>query len=140
MEHQCSVVQTYGQTLPLLTSSFRLSRSRKFNHITPILRQLRCMPVNDHLFYCYALLTFKYMNSMAPTILSSRFIKRGTISGRSTRNANKLDILFYKTTTDQRSFLYRVVTIWSSLPSDIKSSLMNTFKHKLKNHLLMTVF
>ena len=118
-----------------------VTRSRKFDHITPILKQLRWMPVKDHLFYRDALLTFKCMNGMAPTNLCSRFIKRGTISGRSTRNANILDIPRYKTATGQRSFLYRAVTIWNNLPSDIKlSSTMNIFKRKLINHLLMSGF
>ena len=63
-----------------------VTRSRKFDHITPILKQLRWMQVKDHLFYRDALLTLKCMNGMAPTKLSSRFIKRGTISDRSTRN------------------------------------------------------
>ena len=81
------------------------------------------------------------MNSMAMSNLSSRFIKRGTISGRSTHNANLLDIPRYKTATGQRSFLYCTVTIWSNLPSDIKlSSSMNIFKRKLINHLLMVDF
>ena len=118
-----------------------VTRSRKFDHITPILKQLRWMPVKDHLFYRDALLTFKCMNGKAPTNLCSRFIKRGTISGRSTRNANILDIPCYKTATGQRSFLYRAVTIWNNLPSDIKlSSTMNIFKRKLINHLLMSRF
>ena len=67
------------------------------------------MPVKDHLFYRDALLTFKCMNGMAPTNLCSRFIKRGTISGRSTRNENKLDIPRYKTAMGQQSFLYSAV-------------------------------
>ena len=46
------------------------------------------MPVKDYLFYRDALLTFKCMSGIAPSNPSSRFIKRGTISGRSTRNAN----------------------------------------------------
>ena len=46
------------------------------------------MPVKDHLFYCDALLTFKCMNSMALTNLSFRIIKRGTMSGCLTPNAN----------------------------------------------------
>ena len=118
-----------------------VTRSRKFDHITPILKQLCWIPVKDHLFYRDALLTFKCMNGMAPTNLCSRFIKRGTISGRSTRNANILDIPRYKTATGQRSFLYRAVTIWNNLPSDIKlSSTMNIFKRKLINHLLMSGF
>ena len=115
-----------------------VARSRKFDHITPILKQLCWMPVKDHLFYRDALFTFKCMNGMAPpTNLCSRFIKKGTISGRSTRNENKLDIPRYKTATGQRSFLYRAVTIWNNLPRDIKlSSSMSIFKRKLKNHLL----
>ena len=116
-----------------------VTRSRKFDHITPILKQLRCMPVKDYLFYGDASLTFKCMNGMASSNLSSRFIKRGTISGRLTRNANLLDIPRYKTATGQRSFLYRAVTIWNNLPSDIKfSSSTNIFKRKLINHLLMS--
>ena len=115
-----------------------LTRSRKFDHIAPILKQLRWMPVKDHLFYRDALLTFKCMNGMAPTNLCFRFIKRGTISGRSTRNENTLDIPCYKTATGPRSFLYHAVTIWNNLPSDIKlSSTINIFKRKLINHLLM---
>ena len=118
-----------------------VTRSRKFDHITPILKQLRWMPVKDHLFYRDALLTFKCMNGMAPTNLCSRFIKRSMISGRSTRNANTLDVPCYKTATGQRSFLYRPVTIWNNLPSDIKlSSTIKTFKRKLINHLLMRRF
>ena len=97
------------------------------------------MPVKDHLFYRDALLTFKCMNGMAPTNLSSRFIKRGTINGRSNRNANILDIPRYKTATGQRSFLYRAVTIWNNLPSAIKlSSSMNIFIRNLINYLLMS--
>ena len=115
--------------------------SRKFDHITPILKQLCWMPVKDHLFYRDALLTFKCMNGLAPTNLSSRFIKRGTTSGHSTRNANKLDIPRYKTATGQRSFLYCAVTIWNNLPSDIKlSPSTNIFRRKLKNHVLMSQF
>ena len=87
------------------------------------------MPVKNHLFYRDALLTFKCLNGMAPTNLGARFITRGTISGRSTRNANKLDIPRYNNASGQRGFLYRVVTIWNNLPSDIKlSSSMNMFK------------
>ena len=94
------------------------------------------MPVKDHLFYRDALLTFKCMNGMAPTNLCSRFIKRGTISGRSTRNEDKLDIPRYKTATGQRSFSYRAVAIWNTLPRDIKLSFsMSILKRKLKNHL-----
>ena len=73
-----------------------VTRPRTFDRITPILKQLCWMPVKDYLFYRDDLLVFKCMNVMAPSNLSSTFIKRGTISGRSTRNANLLDIPRYK--------------------------------------------
>lgn len=99
------------------------------------------MPVNDYLFYRDAVMTFKCMNGMAPSNLGSRFIKRGTISGRSTRNVYTLDIPRYKTATGQQIFLYRAVITWNNLPSDIKlSSSTNIFKRKLINHLLMSRF
>ena len=94
------------------------------------------MPVKDHLFYRDALLTFKCMNGMAPTNLSSKFIKRGTISSRSTRNADQLNIPRYKTATGQRSFIYRAVTIWNRLPESIKlSASINIFKRRLRKYL-----
>ena len=119
-----------------------VTRSRKFDHITPICKQLCWMPVKDRiLFYHDALLTVKSMSGMAPTNLSSRFIKRGTISSRSTCNVNILDIPRYKMAMGQRSVLYCAVTIWNNLPGDIKlSSSINIFKRKLINYLLMSCF
>ena len=113
-----------------------VTNSRKFDHISPILKQLCWMPVKDHLFYRDALLTFKCMNGMAPTNLSSKFIKRGTISSRSTRNADQLNIPRYKTATGQRSFIYRAVTIWNRLPESIKlSASIDIFKRRLRKYL-----
>ena len=83
-----------------------VTNSRKFDHISPILTQLRWIPVKDHLFYRDALLTFKCINGMAPTNLNSKFIERGTINGRSTRNLHQLNIARFKTATGQRSFIY----------------------------------
>lgn len=85
-----------------------VTRSRKFvDNITPILKQLRWMAVRDYLFYRDALLTFKCMNGMAPSNLSSRLIKRGTICDRSTRNANLLDIPRYNCYGPTRLFIPR---------------------------------
>ena len=85
--------------------------------------------------------SFKCMNGMTLTNLSSRFIRRGTISSSSTHNANELHVPHYKTPTGQGRFLYRAVTIWNNLPSDIKLCFStNILKRRLKNHLLMSGF
>ena len=59
-------------------------------------------------------------------------------SGRCTRNSNSLDIPFFKSTTGQRTFHYRAISLWNELPEkNIKcSSSIRIFKHKLRKYLL----
>ena len=43
-----------------------VSNSRNFDHITPVLQDLRWIPVKSHVYYRNALLAFKCMNNCAP--------------------------------------------------------------------------
>ena len=61
-----------------------------------VLKQLRWIPVKLQLYYRDATLTFKCMTAVAPIYLSSQFLIRGSISGRSTRKANQLNIPLFK--------------------------------------------
>ena len=36
-----------------------VTNSRKFDHVTPLLRELNCLPVKEQLFYRDSVLTFK---------------------------------------------------------------------------------
>ena len=83
--------------------------SRKFEHITPVLRDLNLPPVNSMLKYTVGILTFKCVKGLAPRYLCSHFVTRATVHDRNTRNKNKLDIPGYKFAAGQRSFLYRSV-------------------------------
>ena len=97
-----------------------ITNSRKFDHV--VLNELHWLPVKLHLFYRDAVLTFKCMNETAPDYLSKQFVKRGSISGRCTRDSQSLNIPFYKSATGQRSFYYRAVSLWNALPVNIKTS------------------
>ena len=69
--------------------------------------------------------------------LCNKFICRGDVSERNTRNSQLLNIPLFKTTTGQRSFSYRVVDIWNNLPTDIKlCKNVAGFKIKLRKYLL----
>ena len=110
--------------------------SRKFEHITPVLRDLNWLRVGSMLKYTVGILTFKCVNGLAPRYLCSRFFTRATVHDRNTRNKNKLDILGYKSAAGQRSFLYRSVTMWNSLSTDITDcNNLAMFKRKLKDYL-----
>ena len=62
------------------------------------------------------------MKGCTPEYLSSKFVKRSEISLRSTRNSQLLNIPFYHTASGQRSFEYRVVSLWNELDSKLKLS------------------
>ena len=76
-----------------------VTNTRKFDHITPILKEIQWLPVKLHLYYRDALLAFKCMNNCAPNYLSSQLITRGEVSSRETRNVRSLDVPLYKTAT-----------------------------------------
>jgi hypothetical protein len=95
-----------------------VTNTRKFDHITPILKEIQWLPVKLHLYYRDALLAFKCMNNCTPIYLSSQLITRGEVSSRETRNVRSLDVPLYKTATGQRTFHYRTVTLWNNISPD----------------------
>ena len=66
-----------------------LSGTRKYDHITPICKELNWLPVANqlHVYYRSATMAFKCMTGNAPEYLSSKFLKRAEVSGCSTRNS-----------------------------------------------------
>ena len=89
-----------------------------------------------HLFYD-AILTFKCLRGpLAPKYLSSRFNTRASVHGGNTRNKNKLDIPAFNTAAGQRSFIYRAVKCWNTLPEEIiKCESLHSFKSKAESFL-----
>jgi hypothetical protein len=96
--------------------------TKKFDHITPQLKKLRWLSVREQLYFRFATLTFKCMTGCAPDYLSSKFVKRSDISSRVTRNSQLLNIPLYRTASGQKSFHYRVVSLWNDLDSNLKLS------------------
>ena len=110
---------------------------RKYDHITPVLKNLRWLPVKTYLYYRDAVLAFKCMTGNAPNYLCNKFISRGDISKRNTRYSQLLNIPIFKTKAGQRSFSYRIVDIWNNLSSNLKlSKNVQNFKVNLRKHLL----
>ena len=47
-----------------------ISGTRKFDHITPTVRDLRWLPIKQNLFFCDAVMVFKCMTGKAPVTLA----------------------------------------------------------------------
>ena len=113
-----------------------VSGSKKYDHVTPILKQFNDSIMAKQL--AIQLWQFKCMNSLAPGYLSDQFIKRSSISTRQTRNSQLLNIPLFKTTTGQRTFYYRMVSLWNALPQNIKlSQSLAHFKTLMRKRLCM---
>ena len=111
--------------------------ARKYDHITPCLKDLKWLPVASELYYRNAIIAFKCMTGCAPEYLSSQFTKREEITKRKTRNSQKLNVPLFKTATGQKTFYYRTVTLWNSLDASFKlSRSAHIFKRSLRHSLL----
>ena len=65
---------------------------RKFDHVTPALKELKWLPVASELYLRNDILAFKCMTGCAPDYLFEQFVNRGDISQRTTRSSQKLNI------------------------------------------------
>ena len=88
-----------------------------------------------------SIMAFKCMNGLAPGYLSDQFVKRSSITTCKTRNSQLLHIPLFKTATGQRTFCYRVVSLWNALPQYVKiSQSLAHFKTLMRKRLLMDNF
>ena len=118
-----------------------LCDAKKFDHITPLLKGLRWLPVRQQLYFHFAVLVFKCMTRCAPEYLKSKLVKRSALSTRDTRNFQLLDIPLFRTASGQRTFQYRATFLWNELPSALKlSPSMTSFKLLLRQKLLNDCF
>ena len=113
-----------------------ITGKRKFDHITPVLRELRWLPVTSFLKYTLGVLAFKCVNGLAPSYLCNRFKTRACVHDCNTRYNNNLNISAYKSASGQRTFLYRAMSFWNSLPCKIREyDSLPIFKRHLKEFL-----
>ena len=72
-----------------------VSGSKKYDHISPILKDLRWLPVRQQLYFRHAIMAFKCMTGCAPDSLFSKYVQRTTITKRTMRNSQMLNIPLY---------------------------------------------
>ena len=113
-----------------------VTRTKKYEHISPILHDLHWLPIRHRITYKIALLAFKSLHGMSPeyiTDLIPRYVPTRTL-----RSSSELLLKhpgMSRTVTYGRSFSVAAPTIWNALPSDIRSiTSINSFKKALKTH------
>jgi len=100
------------------------TKTRKFDHITPVLRELRWLPVRKRIVYKLAVMVYKCLHGLAPPQLRSA-------------QSDCFAVTETRTTLGRRNFAVAGAKIWNNLPADLRlqSQSLLTFGQKLKQYL-----
>ena len=119
-----------------------LTRTRKFDHITPILASLHCLPLLLRSDFKVLLMTYKTEHSIAPSYMSDLFTPYIPTQALRSQNSGLLMVpRIKKKSAGCKAFSYRAPFLWNNLPADIRQSgSVDAFKSKLKTHFFDLAF
>ncbi len=122
----------------IINSAARLiSGVKKFDHITPTLKELHWLPIERRIEFKLLCMTFKALNGQAPQYLID--LVKIYIPSRALRSSEQGLLCVPKIRTKKfgtRAFEYAAPVHYNALPLDIhRSTSLDMFKSKLKTHL-----
>ncbi|KAJ8397435.1 hypothetical protein AAFF_G00439840, partial [Aldrovandia affinis] len=114
-----------------------LTRTKKYEHISPVLASLHWLPINYRVDYKVLLLTYKVLHGLAPSYLTDLLHPYNPPRSLRSQDAGNLVVpRISKNTAGGRAFSYRAPLLWNSLPISVKESdTVSIFKSRLKTHL-----
>ena len=121
------------------TAARLVTKSRKHEHITPILISLHWLPIVSRVKFKILLLVFKIKHGFAPNYLSN--LLKPMIPSRRLRSSKDAHLQYNPgprtyTRYGDRAFSVNAPKLWNSLPINIRnSSSIETFKSHLKRFL-----
>ena len=109
---------------------------RKHDHVTPLLKELHWLPVEQRIIFKILLLTFKALNNLCPSYISDLLeIYR---PARSLRSSSRNLLVIPRS---DRAFSVSSPKLWNDIPEAIKCSVdLNAFKRNLKTYLFKRYF
>jgi hypothetical protein len=114
---------------------------RKFDHVSPILRDLHWLPVRQRITFKVATLVFKCLHGGAPSYLSEyACVPVSSIAGRRHLRSADMNFLYVpptRTAVGARSFAVSGPSVWNSLPLTLRSYEFSIagFRRALKTYL-----
>lgn len=93
---------------------------KKHEPVTPLLKELRWLSVQNRLLLDTATFMFKVAHGLVPETITSLFTRVSTISERHTRQVNDFYVPRARTEDGKRALSYRGAKVWNSVPTNLK--------------------
>ena len=124
------------------TAARILTRTRKYDRITPVLKSLHWLPIQERSDFKVLLLAYKSLHGLAPSYLSDLITPHRPRRPLRSQHAGLLTIpRVNKPTVGGRAFSHRAPVLWKSLPPSIRNATsVEMFKSRLKTHLFTKHF
>ncbi|XP_078357750.1 uncharacterized protein LOC144642610 [Oculina patagonica] len=116
--------------------------SRKYDHITPILKELHWLPVSERIKFKILLLTFKTLHQQSPIYIQDLLTHyQPSRTLRSSHSSRLNPVKFHLKSYGSRAFAVSSPELWNSLPLFIRScDNLSSFKSKLKTYLFKKTY
>ena len=114
--------------------------SSRFQHITPLLRQLHWLKASERITVKQSVLVYKCLHGSAPVYLTDELCQVADVEARQRlRSSSSSTLIASRTrllTVGDRAFPVATVRVWNSLPDLVTSApSVADFRYQLKTHL-----
>ncbi len=116
-----------------------LTRTRKYEHITPVLRSLHWLPVTFRIDFKVLLLVYKSLNGIGPKYMSDMLTEYKPNRPLRSLGSSQLEIPRVHTKQGESAFSYYAARSWNQLPEEIRCAKTATFKSGLKTLIYLAV-
>ena len=114
-----------------------VSRTRKYEHITPVLIKLHWLPIKFRIQFKVLLLVYKALNGLAPKYIKELLVPYKPRRHLRSEAKGLLDEPRTRIKFGDRAFSISAPRLWNALPQHLKDSTScQAFKKCLKTHLL----
>lgn len=119
-----------------------LTGTRKFDHITPVLKALHWLPVTFRIQFKMLLFVFKSLHGLAPSYIADLIQEQKSMRSLRSNSQKRLDVPRSKMKSrGDRAFAVAAPKLWNSLPLYIRDlPTLSQFKSHLKTYFFMIAF
>ena len=119
-----------------------VSCTRKFDHLSPVFRNLHWLPVKQRIYFKILLLTYKAINGLAPSYIVN-MLEPCVNTKYSLRSSDLLMLNIPKSQyvrCGDRAFCVAAPKLWNALPLNIKKcKSVEQIKSMLKTHMFSKI-